>query len=286
MLPKALQTRKTGKLASASTLPYNARIIPVSRRQRLTHEVPMLPRYTPHAPGVIIYDLDLVFINNEPLIQRIIAEWFAAELDISVEESHDAITEGFARTHDTYPYMAERYGKDKAWQDYANRAVHQAITDQLHTSVSHNLRLEQQLLALEKNRHVQGMLTQAFRMYADRNLELLNVTRLLHPELVLGRDCNGGLTKRDPGGYSEMLRRTARLFPNRWHVMIEDNPANLKQAALAGFTTVLVGKKAQAGVSRSVHAAFPGKATALNPPPGTHEALDALLKGILNPQYN
>ena len=234
--------------------------------------LPALPRYDPASPGVIVFDNDDTLVHTSTPVSAILAELFAAALDVPAAQARRQILEGYALAQDCYGHMARLHGKDAAWAAEMRRQVHQDLFARLEHVLSPNPRLLAQLGRVCESGHVVGVLTAASRDYADRVLEVIGVRHRLHPELVMTRDCVGGHYKNRPEPYLAFLARSARIAPGRWHIMVEDTVANLKAAAELGFTTVLVGAPSSEAF---VHARYADVET----------FLDALLAGEVRPHY-
>jgi len=233
--------------------------------------LPALPPYDPAAPGVIVFDNDDTLVHTSTPVTRIMAELFAAALDVPAPELQRQILEGYRLAHDTYGHMARLHGKDAQWAAEMRATIHRDLFARLTEVLAPNPRLLAQIGMLCERGHVVGVLTAASRAYAHRVLEVIEVRERLHPELVMTRDCVGGHFKTGPEPYLAFLDRSARIAPGRWHVMVEDTAANLAAAAALGFTTVLVGEPSP---EPYVHARYPD----------VEAFLDALLAGDFRPR--
>jgi beta-phosphoglucomutase-like phosphatase (HAD superfamily) len=251
---------------------------------------PTLPRYDAATPGVIVFDNDDTLVHTSTPVSGILAELFAAALDVPAEEARRQILEGYTRAQDIYGHMSRLHGKDAAWAAGMRTQVHQDLFARLEQILAPNPRLLARIGRACERGHVVGVLTAASREYAHRVLDVIRLREAFHPELVMTRDCVGGHYKDRPEPYLAFLDRSARIAPGRWHIMVEDNAANLKAAAELGFTTVLVGPvpgdpelagaqgglaASQAGSDAFVHARYPD----------VEAFLDALLEGRLRPAY-
>jgi beta-phosphoglucomutase-like phosphatase (HAD superfamily) len=238
--------------------------------------LPTLPRYDAASPGVIVFDNDDTLVHTSTPVSGILADLFAAALDVPAAEARRQILEGYTRAQDIYGHMSRLYGKDAAWAAGMRALVHQDLFGRLEHVLSPNPRLIAQLGRVCERGHVVGVLTAASRDYADRVLEVIRLRDRFHPELVMTRDCVGGHYKNRPEPYLAFLERSARIAPGRWHIMVEDNAANLKAAAELGFTTVLVGAPSSEACSEAfVHARYRD----------VEAFLDALLAGEVRPAY-
>jgi len=238
--------------------------------------LPTLPRYDPASPGVIVFDNDDTLVHTSTPVSGILAELFAAELDVPAAEAQRQILEGYRLAQDTFGYMARLHGKDAAWAAEMRPVIRKNLFARLEHVLSPNPQLLAQIGRLCERGHVVGVLTAASRDYADRVLEVIRLRDRFHPELVMTRDCVGGHYKNRPEPYIAFLERSARIAPGRWHIMVEDNAANLKAAAELGFTTVLVGAPGAGAPSEAfVHARYPD----------VEAFLDALLAGEVRPAY-
>jgi FMN phosphatase YigB (HAD superfamily) len=234
--------------------------------------LPALPRYDPASPGVIVFDNDDTLVHTSTPVSTIVAELFAAALDVPAAEVRRQILEAYSLAQDTCGHMARLHGRDDAWAADMRTAVRAALFVRLEHVLAPNPRLIAQIGRLGERGHVVGVLTAASRDYADRVLEVIQLRDAFHPELVMTRDCVGGHYKNRPEPYLAFLARSARIAPGRWHIMVEDNAANLKAAAQLGFTTVLVGAPSSEAF---VHACYPD----------VEAFLDALLAGEVRPAY-
>ena len=240
--------------------------------------LPTLPRYDPASPGVIVFDNDDTLVHTSTPVSSIMGELFAAALDVPAAEARRQILEGYRLAQDTFGYMARLHGKDAAWAAEMRTVIRKDLFVRLAHVLAPNPQLLAQIGRLAERGHVVGVLTAASRDYAHRVLEVIQIRDRFHPELVMTRDCVGGHMKNRPEPYLAFLERSARIAPGRWHIMVEDNAANLKAAAELGFTTVLVGPvvpDAPASSEAFVHACYPD----------VEAFLDALLAGELRPDY-
>jgi beta-phosphoglucomutase-like phosphatase (HAD superfamily) len=234
--------------------------------------LPTLPRYDAASPGVIVFDNDDTLVHTSTPVSGVLAELFAAALDVPADEARRQILEGYSLAQDCYGHMARLHGKDAAWAAGMRAVVHKDLFARLEHILSPNPRLLAQIGRVCERGHVVGVLTAASRDYAHRVLEVIRLRDRLHPELLMTRDCVGGHYKDRPEPYLAFLGRSARIAPGRWHIMVEDNVGNLKAAAELGFTTVLVGAPSSEAF---VHARYPN----------VESFLDALLAGEFRPAY-
>jgi beta-phosphoglucomutase-like phosphatase (HAD superfamily) len=239
---------------------------------RKTYVPLALPRYDPASAGVIVFDNDDTLVHTSTPVSTILAEQFAVALDVPAHEARMQILEAYSLAQDTCSHMARLHGRDDAWVAGMRAVLRQNLFARLEHVLSPNPRLIARIGRVCERGHVVGVLTAASRDYAHRVLELIHLRDAFHPELVITRDCVGGHYKDRPEPYLAFLERSARIAPGRWHIMVEDNAANLKAAAELGFTTVLVGA---ASSEAFVHVCYPDVET----------FLDALLVGEIRPAY-
>ncbi len=235
----------------------------------------MLPRYSPHQPGVIIYDNDDTLIDSGPYVEKFLQQWIADNIGISPELAFAQLSEGYRLHNDSYGHVARLNDLPPDWPDKASITVHQALADQMEDFVEHNPHLLEQFRQLQAQGHIIGILSQARRVYLDRSLAIMELLQVLHPQLVMAYECVGGHLKRKPEPYRTVLHRTAEIAPGRWHLMVDDSPGNLPCAADEGFTTALVGKHRSAS-GKFIHTRHTD----------VYDLNEAMLNGTFKPQYN
>ncbi|HEX2859453.1 MAG TPA: HAD hydrolase-like protein [Alphaproteobacteria bacterium] len=233
----------------------------------------MLPAYKPHTPCVVVYDLDDVLVQTQTAAVQAFAHCFAANLDITYDEAEHLTLNYFHQHGDSTRYMAERFGKDDAWIAKCQHDIHQRLIDQAAGFVMPDQPLRQQLEHAGAAGHTQAVLTFSQNNYAHHMLGLAGIRPLFVPELVLTHQCVEGHSKRTPEPYLRLLQRLTHVAASHPHIMVEDQPGNLKPAAQLGFTTVLVGEAARANTDGFIHARYPR----------VHDFLTAFLAGTFTP---